>query len=97
MSAAFMTLLGVLVAGLLLRAPIAFSMISAGIAYLMVKGQDLGSAAEQILNGMYNSYVLLAVPLFIFAANLMNAGSISERLFAFARVLVGRLRGGAET
>lgn len=89
-----MTLLGVLVAGLLLRAPIAFSMISAGIAYLMVKGQDLGSAAEQILNGMYNSYVLLAVPLFIFAANLMNAGSISERLFAFARVLVGRLRGG---
>jgi tripartite ATP-independent transporter DctM subunit len=89
-----MTLLGVLVAGLLLRAPIAFSMISAGIAYLMVKGQDLGSAAEQILNGIYNSYVLLAVPLFIFAANLMNAGSISERLFAFARVLVGRLRGG---
>ena len=94
MSTAFMTLLGVLVAGLLLRAPIAFSMISAGIAYLMVKGQDLGTAAEQILNGMYNSYVLLAVPLFIFAANLMNAGSISERLFAFARVLVGRLRGG---
>ena len=94
MSTAFMTLVAVMVAGLLLRAPIAFSMMCAGIAYLLAKGQDLGLAAEQILNGMYNSYVLLAVPLFIFAANLMNAGTISDRLFDFARVLVGRMRGG---
>ena len=94
MSNAFITLIAVMAAGLLLRAPIAFSMMAAGIAYLVAKGQDLGTAAEQILNGMYNSYVLLAVPLFIFAANLMNAGSISDRLFDFARVLVGRMRGG---
>jgi len=93
-STAFLVLVGVLIVGLLLRAPIAFSMICAGIAYLITKGQDLGTASEQILNGMYNSYVLLAVPLFIFAANLMNAGSISDRLFNFARVLVGRMRGG---
>jgi tripartite ATP-independent transporter DctM subunit len=47
-----------------------------------------------VLNGLYNSYVLLAVPLFILAANLMNAGTISERIFDFCRILVGRLRGG---
>jgi tripartite ATP-independent transporter DctM subunit len=38
--------------------------------------------------------VLLAVPLFVFAANLMNAGTVSERIFDFCRLLVGRLRGG---
>lgn len=94
MSSALTTLLAVLVVGMLLRAPIAFAMLASGIAYLVVKGQDLGLAAEQILNGLYNGYVLLAVPLFIFAANLMNAGTISERLFEFSRLLVGRLRGG---
>ena len=94
MSHALITLLVVLLAGMLLRAPIAFAMLASGIAYLIVKGQDLGLAAEQILNGLYNGYVLLAVPLFVFAANLMNAGTISERLFDFSRVLVGRMRGG---
>ena len=88
------TLLGVLAVGMVLRAPVAFSMLAGGIAYLAVKRQDMGLAAEQVLNGLYNSYVLLAVPLFILAANLMNAGTISERIFDFCRILVGRLRGG---
>ena len=94
MSVALITLLVVMVVAMLLRAPIAFAMLSGGIAYLAVKGQDMGLAAEQVLNGLYNSYVLLAVPLFVFAANLMNAGTISERLFEFSRLLVGRMRGG---
>ena len=94
MSFALTTLIVVLVDGLLIRAPIGFAMLAGGIAYLLVKGQDLGLAAEQVLNGLYNSYVLLAVPLFIFAANLMNAGTISERIFDFCRLLVGRMRGG---
>ena len=94
MSAALLALVGVLAAGLLLRMPIGFSMIAAGIAYLATKRQDLGLAAEQIGNGLYNSYVLLAVPMFVFAANLMNAGTVSERIFDFCRILVGRLRGG---
>ncbi len=84
----------VLVASMLLRMPIGFSMLAAGIAYLLVKRQDLGLVAEQVCNGLYNSYVLLAVPLFVFAANIMNAGTVSERIFDFCRILVGRLRGG---
>jgi tripartite ATP-independent transporter DctM subunit len=93
-TAALALLIGVLALGMLVRAPIAFSMLAAGIAYLAYKKQDMGLAAEQVLNGLYNSYVLLAVPLFILAANLMNAGTISERIFDFCRILVGRLRGG---
>ncbi len=94
MSQALWGMAGVLLAGLLLRLPIGFAMIAAGIAYLGLSGQDLGLAAEQIGHGLYQSYVLLAVPLFVFAAQLMNAGTVSERLFDFCRVLVGRLRGG---
>src|SRR5512145_427640 len=94
MTAPLLALILVLAAGFFLRAPIGFSMMVSGVAYLIVKGQDLGMAAEQILNGLYNSYVLLAVPLFILAANLMNAGTVSDRLFDFCRILVGRLRGG---
>ncbi len=84
----------VLVGGMLLRMPIGFSMLASGVAYLLVKGQDIGLVAEQVGNGLYNSYVLLAVPMFIFAANIMNAGTVSERLFDFCRILVGRLPGG---
>jgi len=93
-SAALATLLGVMLAGLLLRMPIGFSMLASGVGYLLVKGQDLGLVAEQVCNGLYNNYVLLAVPLFVFAANLMNAGTVSERIFDFCRILVGRMRGG---
>jgi tripartite ATP-independent transporter DctM subunit len=93
-TSALALLIGVLALGMLVRAPIAFSMLASGIAYLAFKKQDMGLAAEQVLNGLYNSYVLLAVPLFILAANLMNAGTISERIFDFCRILVGRLRGG---
>lgn len=94
MTAPLLALICVLVAGFILRAPIGFSMIVSGVAYLAVKGQDIGLVAEQILNGLYNSYVLLAVPLFILAANLMNAGTVSDRIFDFCRILVGRMRGG---
>lgn len=84
----------VLAAGMLLRMPVGFSMLASGIAYLLVKRQDMGLVAEQVCNGLYNSYVLLAVPMFVFAANIMNAGTVSERIFDFCRILVGRMRGG---
>src|SRR5690349_18391167 len=74
--------------------PIGHSMIAASILYLLLAGLDLGTAAEQILNGLFNSYVLLAIPLFILAADLMNIGSLTDRLLQFCLLLVGRFRGG---
>src|SRR6476469_5896064 len=74
--------------------PIGHSMIVASVFYLLITGLDLGTAAEQILNGLFNSYVLLAIPLFILAADLMNIGSLTDRLLQFCLVLVGRFRGG---
>ncbi len=94
MSNALIIMLAVMGGTMLLRAPISFGMLAGGIAYLVAKGQDVGLMAEQVLNGLYNSYVLLAVPLFILAASIMNAGAISERLFSMAIALVGHFRGG---
>ncbi|PWW00328.1 tripartite ATP-independent transporter DctM subunit [Hoeflea marina] len=74
--------------------PIAFSMILGTIMYVLVKGQDLALPAEQMIQGLYDSFILLAVPLFIVAANIMNAGTISDRLLNFCVALVGRFRGG---
>jgi C4-dicarboxylate transporter, DctM subunit len=74
--------------------PIGHAMIVSSVFYLLLMGQDLGTAAEQILNGLFNSYVLLAIPLFILAADLMNIGSLTDRLLRFCLVLVGRYRGG---
>src|SRR6266704_3496690 len=74
--------------------PIGHAMIVSSIFYLLLSGLDLGTAAEQILNGLFNSYVLLAIPLFILEADLMNIGSLTDRLLQFCLVLVGRFRGG---
>ena len=75
-------------------APVALSMIVAALVYLGVGGQDISLAGEQIIQGLYGSFVLLAVPLFIVAANVMNAGTVTERLLEFCVAAVGRFKGG---
>lgn len=74
--------------------PIAFAKIVAGLLYLFWTGQDVGLAAGAILESFMQSFLILAVPLFIFAANVMSAGGITERILQFCLLLVGRFRGG---
>ena len=74
--------------------PIGHAMICGSILYLLAAGLDPGTAAEQLLNGLYSSYILIAVPLFILAAELMNSGTITARLLEFCNALVGRFHGG---
>lgn len=74
--------------------PIGYSIMLASLVYLASGGMDLALTGEKILQGLYGSFVLLAVPLFIVAANIMNAGTISERLLTFCIAVVGRFRGG---
>lgn len=78
----------------LIGLPVAYAMIGGSILWLLMKGQDMGTAAEQLLNGMMTSQLLLAIPLFILAAEFMNTGSIMDRLLRFCNALVGRFRGG---
>jgi C4-dicarboxylate transporter DctM subunit len=78
----------------MLGLPIGHAMIAGSVLYLYAAGLDMGTAAEQLLNGMYTSFLLLAIPLFILAAEFMNAGSIMDRLLSFCNAIVGRFRGG---
>jgi len=85
----------VVITGLaLLGLPIGHAMIAGSVLYLLLAGQDMGTVAEQLLNGMYTNYIILSVPLFILAAELMNVGSMTDRLLRFCNAVVGRFRGG---
>ena len=74
--------------------PIGYAIMLAALVYLGMNGMDLALTGEKILQGLYQSFILLAVPLFIVAANIMNAGTISDRLLNFCVAVVGRFRGG---
>lgn len=74
--------------------PIGHAMLLSGFVYLFMSGQDVGLVASQSLNGMFSNFVLMSVPLFIFSADIMNASKITDKLFDFANLLVGRLPGG---
>lgn len=74
--------------------PIGEAMICGTILYLALAGFDTSIAAETMLQGLFNSYTLLAIPLFILAADIMNVGSLADRLLRFSQALVGRFRGG---
>jgi tripartite ATP-independent transporter DctM subunit len=83
-------MIGLAVLGL----PVGYAMITGSIVYLLAAGQDMSIAAEQLLQGLRGSFVLLAIPLFIMSAELMNVGSLSNRLLHFCNAIVGRFRGG---
>jgi tripartite ATP-independent transporter DctM subunit len=74
--------------------PIGHAMLVSSFVYLFLTGQDIGLVASQSLNGLFNSFVLIAVPLFILSADIMNASRITDKLYEFANLLVGRLKGG---
>ena len=77
-----------------LGAPVAYAILSGVIVYLGVAGQDLAIAGETMVQRLFDGFLLLAVPLFIVTANIMNAGTISDRLLNFCVAVVGRFRGG---
>lgn len=94
MSMALSLLIVTFVVLALAQVPLGIAMIGGGFVYLAYSGQDLGIATDQIMNSLNSSYVLLAVPMFILAANVMSAGTISERLWRAADMAVGHVRGG---
>ena len=94
MSLGLSVLAAVFLGAAVLGAPIGLSMLAGGFGYLIATHQDVGLVVDQTMNGLYNSYLLIAVPLFIFVANLMNASGVIERLLSFGLAVVGRYPGG---
>jgi len=74
--------------------PVAFGMFVSSVLYFIISGIDLSTVMDTMVIAYENQFVLLAVPLFIFSAKVMNAARLTDRLFDFAKILVGPLRGG---
>lgn len=86
--------LGSLLAAMASGMPIAFALIVCAIALMALQGSfDVTILSQKLIEGADN-YVLLAIPFFILAGELMNAGGISKRIVAMALALVGHIRGG---
>ncbi|MFA6783254.1 MAG: TRAP transporter large permease [Sphaerochaeta sp.] len=73
--------------------PIGVSMGIPSAIYLLFNNIPISQLIQRMVASL-NSFPLLAVPLFIMAAQLMNSSGITERLFEFAKLLVGRMKGG---
>lgn len=74
--------------------PVAYAIIVAAMVYMLASGSSIGLVGKTLTDGIYQSFLLLAVPLFIVASNIMNAGTISDRLLSFCVAAVGRFKGG---
>ena len=70
------------------------AMICGAFTYLLLGGFDPSIASETLLQGLFHGYTLLAIPLFILAADIMNIGTLADRLLRFSQALVGRIKGG---
>jgi len=86
-------LLPLLIFFIICEIPIAISMGLAGIIYFLVNDIPLGTFLQQTLAGA-DSFVLMAIPLFMFAGELMNEGGLTPRLVRLANAFVGHFRGG---
>ncbi|MFO1324156.1 MAG: TRAP transporter large permease [Burkholderiales bacterium] len=78
---------------LVANTPVAFSLGIMGVAWLLFEGGSLATAPQRLIGGI-DSFPLLAVPLFILAGLLMNASGVSDRIYNFAKSLVGHFTGG---
>ena len=86
--------LGSLMAAMALGIPIAFSLLLCGVALMIQMGNfDSQILAQNLIEGS-NSFPLLAVPFFMLAGEVMNAGGLSKRIVNFAMALVGHVKGG---
>lgn len=74
--------------------PVGLALLAGGALYLLYTNADVGLLMSQTMYGLSGNFLALAVPLFIFAAKIMNSGSVSDRLLGFVGAFMGRFRGG---
>jgi len=83
----------VLFLAFVIRMPIGLGMLVGSIAYFLAKGMSISSLVNSVCYGMINAYILIAIPLFVFTANVMNSGQVTDKVYDFASSLIGRRRG----
>jgi len=76
-----------------LGVPVVFAILIPSLLYIWSEGIPLATVSQRVLYAL-DSFPLVAVPVFIFVGNLMNASGITDRIYRFAHTLAGRLPGG---
>ncbi|MEM8489751.1 MAG: TRAP transporter large permease [Pseudomonadota bacterium] len=74
-------------------APVFVALGLASLAYFLAEGLPPAAAAHTMINGV-NSFPLISIPFFILMGHLMNSAGFTDRIFAFARALIGWAPGG---
>ncbi len=78
-----------------IRMPISFSMLAASVIYFLTSDASQLTQVFSVINGnTFSNYTMLAAPLFIFMANIMNESEVTDKMFAFCNGLLGKLKGG---
>jgi tripartite ATP-independent transporter DctM subunit len=90
---AALILFGMFFGLLALRVPVAFALGLAALPILLIEPRLSAYTLVQETFNAYNSFILLAVPFYLLAANLMNVGGITDRLVRLSRALVGHMPG----
>lgn len=86
--------IGSLLLAMALGVPIAYALLVSGVALMLqLDNFDAQILAQNLVEGA-NSFPLLAVPFFMLAGEIMNAGGLSKRIVVLATALVGHVRGG---
>ncbi len=78
---------------MMVKVPVAFSLGASCLFYFLTNGVPL-ETIPQIMLGTFESFTLLAIPLFMLAGQIMNMGGVTNRLFDFCKSLVGHIPGG---
>jgi tripartite ATP-independent transporter DctM subunit len=86
--------LGSLIGAMALGMPIAFALLVSGLALMFTVNMFDSQIMAQLFIDGADSFPMLAIPFFILAGELMNAGGISKRIIVFAMALVGHIKGG---
>ena len=86
-------LFGLLIALLIAGVPVAFSLALASMATMLYLDIPVSIAVQRMAAGI-NVFALMAIPLFIYAGELMNQSGIAQRLVDFSHALLARVRGG---
>ena len=84
----------IIVALVVIGVPMAFALLAGSIFYVMFSEMSISIIVQRLVMTLGGSFSLLAVPFFILAGNIMNSTGVTERIFRFAKAMVGHIPGG---
>jgi tripartite ATP-independent transporter DctM subunit len=93
MSFSLLLMLLIFIFFMLFGLPVTFSMLLSSLAYIFITGKDLYIVVHRMFTGI-DTFILMAIPFFMLAGELMVYSGTAERLLNFTNVLVGRFYGG---